>query len=175
MSCENYWISNQYSGEKGASMRLLSIGVMVMSILMLAIATSARPSKADLRQQVMDAERAFAATMRARDHEAFGAFVADEAVFFSGSTPVRGRAAILEAWRQFYLGPRAPFSWTPDQVEVLDSGTLAYSGGPVYDAAGRQVGRFNSIWRLEAPGRWKVVFDRGEGSCDDRSKPAAQH
>jgi len=146
-------------------MRLLSIGVMVISILMLAIASTAQPSKADLKQQVTAAERAFAATMRARDLDAFGEFVDDEAVFFSGSGPVRGRAAIVEVWRQYYQGPRAPFSWAPDQVEVLDSGTLAYSGGPVYDAAGRQVGRFNSIWRLQAPGRWKVVFDRGEGMC----------
>jgi ketosteroid isomerase-like protein len=155
-------------------MRLLSIGVMVMSILMLAMATAARPSNADLKRQVMAAERAFAATMRARDLEAFGDFVDDEAVFFAGTAPVRGRAAIVEVWRQYYLGPRAPFSWAPDGVEVLDSGTLAYSGGPVYDAAGKQVGRFNSIWRLQAPGRWKVVFDRGEGMCDCRPQVPPQ-
>jgi ketosteroid isomerase-like protein len=144
-------------------MRLLSIGVLVMSILMLAVATAARPPNGDLRQQVMAAERAFAATMRARDVDAFAGFVDEEAVFLSGSRPLRGRAAIVEAWRKYYVGQPAPFSWTPDQVEVLDSGTLAYSGGPVYDAAGRQIGRFNSIWRLQAPGQWKVVFDRGEG------------
>jgi ketosteroid isomerase-like protein len=143
-------------------MRLLSIGVLVMSILMLAVATAARPSNGDLRQQVMAAERAFAATMRARDLDAFAGFVDAEAVFLSASRPLRGRAAIVDAWRKYYVGQQAPFSWAPDQVEVLDSGTLAYSGGPVYDAAGKQIGRFNSIWRLEAPGQWKVVFDRGE-------------
>jgi len=153
-------------------MRLLSIGMMVMSILMLAIATAARPSNVDLRHQVMSAERAFAATMRARDLDGFASFVDDEAVFFTDATPVRGRAAIVEVWRRYYQGPRAPFSWVPDQVEVLDSGTLAYSGGPVYDAGGRQVGRFNSIWRLQAPGRWKLVFDRGDGLCDCRPKAA---
>lgn len=143
-------------------MRLLSIGVMVMSMLMLAVASTARPSNADLKQQVLDTERAFAATMKARDLAAFTHFVADEAVFFSGSTPLRGRAAIVESWRKYYSGTHAPFSWEPEQVEVVDSGTLAYSGGPVYDAGGKLIGRFNSIWRLEAPGRWKIVFDRGE-------------
>ena len=143
-------------------MRLLSIVVTVISLLMLAAASVARPSNADLRKQVFAAERAFAATMQARDHAAFSGFIDGEAVFLSGSKPLRGRAAILEAWRSYYVGAQAPFSWAPDQVEVLDSGTLAYSGGPVYDAAGRPIGRFNSIWRLEAPGRWKIVFDRGE-------------
>jgi hypothetical protein len=44
---------------------------------------------------------------------------------------------------------------------VLESGTLALSTGPVVDTSGEVVGRFNSIWRLEAPGVWKIVFDKG--------------
>ena len=146
-------------------MRLLSIGVLCLSMLMLALANAGRPTDADLKRQVVNAERAFAATMKARDHAAFRAFLAEEAIFFDGSTPLRGRDAITRAWRPYYDGPKAPFSWEPDQVEVVESGTLAYSGGPVFDAAGKRVGRFNSIWRLEAPGRWKIVFDRGDTPC----------
>jgi len=146
-------------------MRLLSIGVLCLSMLMLALANAGRPTDADLKRQVVNAERAFAATMKARDHAAFRAFLAEEAIFFDGSTPLRGRDAIARAWRPYYDGPQAPFSWEPEQVEVVDSGTLAYSGGPVFDAAGKRVGRFNSIWRLEAPGRWKIVFDRGDTPC----------
>ena len=146
-------------------MRLLSIGVLCLSMLMLALASAARPTNADLKRQVVNAERAFAATMKARDHAAFRAFLAEEAIFFDGATPLRGRDAIARAWRPYYDGPHAPFSWEPEQVEVVDSGTLAYSGGPVFDAGGKRVGRFNSIWRLEAPGRWKIVFDRGDTPC----------
>ncbi|TQK11257.1 ketosteroid isomerase-like protein [Herbaspirillum sp. SJZ107] len=146
-------------------MRLLSIGVLCLSMLMLALANVARPTNADLKRQVINAERAFAATMKARDHAAFRGFLAEEAIFFDGTTPLRGRDAIARAWRAYYDGPQAPFSWEPEQVEVVDSGTLAYSGGPVFDAGGKRVGRFNSIWRLEAPGRWKIVFDRGDTPC----------
>ena len=146
-------------------MRLLSIGVLCLSMLMLALANAGRPTDADLKRQVVNAERAFAATMKARDHAAFRAFLAEEAIFVDGTTPLRGRDAIARAWRPYYDGQQAPFSWEPDQVEVVDSGTLAYSGGPVFDAGGKRVGRFNSIWRLEAPGRWKIVFDRGDTPC----------
>jgi ketosteroid isomerase-like protein len=137
-------------------MRLLSIGVM------LAMASAARVSNADLAKQVIEAERAFAATMQARDHAAFTGFLADDAIFFSGPAVLRGRTAVAESWRRYFVGEKPPFSWAPDQVEVVASGTLAYSGGSVYDPAGKVVGRFNSVWRLEAPGRWKIVFDRGE-------------
>ncbi len=144
-------------------MRLLSIGVLCISMVMLTLASAARPTNAELKKQVTEHERAFAATMKARDHAAFTGFLAEEAIFFSGPGNVlRGRDAVARAWRPYYEGPQAPFSWAPEEVEVVDSGTLAYSGGPVYDASGKKVGRFNSIWRLEAPGRWRIVFDRGE-------------
>jgi hypothetical protein len=35
-------------------------------------------------------------------------------------------------------------------VDVVASGTLAYNGGPIRDPDGKVIGRFNSIWRLEA-------------------------
>jgi ketosteroid isomerase-like protein len=143
-------------------MRLLSIGVMFVSLVMLVMASAARQSNAELQREVAAAERAFAATMRARDHDAFVGFLAEDAVFFSGPAVLRGRAAVADGWRPYFAGETPPFSWAPEQVEVVASGTLAYSGGPVYDAAGKSIGRFNSIWRLEAPGKWKVVFDRGE-------------
>jgi len=43
----------------------------------------------------------------------------------------------------------------------LDSGTLALSSGPVRDPTGKVVARFNSIWRQEPGGVWRVVFDKG--------------
>jgi len=147
-------------------MRLLSIGVLCISIVMLAVAGAARSSNAALKRQVTESERAFAATMKARDHAAFTGFLADEAIFFTGGTALRGREAIAQAWRAYFVGAQAPFSWEPEEVEVVASGTVAYSGGPVYDARGKRIGHFNSIWRLEAPGRWKIVFDRGDARCN---------
>jgi hypothetical protein len=68
-------------------------------------------------------------------------------------------------------GSTAPFSWKPGQVEVLDSGTLALSSGPVLDPSARQTGTFNSIWRREASGEWKVVFDKGCPVCNCARTP----
>ena len=63
----------------------------------------------------------------------------------------------------FHLkGAGESFSWAPDSVEVLADGTLALSTGPVRDPAGKATARFNSIWRQEEPGVWRVVFDKGQ-------------
>ena len=125
---------------------------------------------ARLQQQVTEAERSFAGTMGARDHAAFVAHLAPEAIFFNGEEPIRGSVAVAAAWRPFFDGADAPFSWEPDRVEVLESGSLALSTGPVYDPAGRVTGRFNSIWRREPSGEWRVVFDKGSPVCDCASR-----
>jgi ketosteroid isomerase-like protein len=118
-------------------------------------------STAELAQQVREAERAFAHSMAQRDLAAFGSHVADEALFFGRRGPLRGKTAVVEAWKSLFEGPTAPFSWEPETAEVLDSGTLGITSGPVYDPQGKRVGTFNSIWRREADGRWRVIFDKG--------------
>jgi ketosteroid isomerase-like protein len=127
---------------------------------------AASPSPAEAQAQVMATERAFAATMATRDYQAFLGFVSEEALFFGGGTTVhRGRADVGAAWRGLFDGARAPFSWEPDRVEVLASGTLALSMGPVRNADGKLTSRFNSIWRREPDGNWRVIFDKGQCLC----------
>ena len=118
-----------------------------------------------LTQQVRDAENAFAATMAARDHKAFATFIAEDAVFFGNDAAFRGKAAVVASWKGLYEKPEAPFSWRSEDVQVLDSGELAHSSGPVLNAQGERVGTFNLIWRRESDGHWKVVFDKGCNVC----------
>ena len=120
----------------------------------------------DIQQVVADTERAFARTMAERDHAAFVRFVSEEAVFFSGTKVLRGKQQVADGWKPYYQGPTAPFSWQPEQVEVLQSGALALSSGPVRDAQGKLIATFSSVWRLEAPGVWRIVFDKGNQVCD---------
>jgi ketosteroid isomerase-like protein len=123
------------------------------------------PKQADLKRQVADAERAFARTMAERDHKAFTSFLSHETVFFSGPKPLHGAQQVAEWWKRFYSAPQAPFSWEPEEVEVLGSGTLAISSGPVRDPKGTVFATFTSVWRLEPDGKWRVIFDKGSPVC----------
>ena len=135
-------------------------------VLLAALAGAARAETPDeLTRQVRDSENAFAATMAQRDLHAFASFVADDAVFFGSQSALRGKDAVVAGWKALYEGQEAPFSWRSESVEVLASGTLAHSSGPVLDPQGNRVGTFNSIWRRDAAGRWKVVFDKGCDAC----------
>jgi ketosteroid isomerase-like protein len=125
-----------------------------------------RSTAADPRQQVTDTERAFAKTMADRNFAAFQEFLSQEAVFFSGQQPTMGKAEVVRQWKSFYAEPAAPFSWQPEKVVVLPSGKLALSTGPVRDKNGVLIATFTSVWRLEAPDTWRIVFDKGSGVCD---------
>ena len=118
----------------------------------------------DAAGQVRATELAFAKTMADRDFRAFQSHLSKDAVFFGDTSVAHGPQEVSAVWKPLFAKPAAPFSWAPDKVEVLASGDLALSTGPVY-VDGKLVARFNSIWRREAPGTWRIVFDKGESVC----------
>lgn len=141
--------------------KIISVLSAVAILLACSIVVPASPTPMDLKREVADTKRAFAKSMADRDHAAFASFLSVEAVFFSGPEPLCGKVQVANAWKRFYSGSTAPFSWQPEQVEVLPSGTLAISSGPVHDAQGKLIATFTSIWR--------IVFDKGDDACNCRT------
>lgn len=152
---------------RGFRSRSLQVSFLVLATMMVGPAFSGDASSlSDLGAELRATEEAFAATMAERDHEAFVSFLAQEAVFFGREGEIRGAAAVTAAWKHFFDGPTAPFSWNPDTATVLDSGTLGITSGPVFAPDGRRIGTFNSVWRRRPDGTWKIVFDRGCPDCE---------
>ena len=148
-------------------MHLHTFTILGLCLLILGcVASPPLPTHADARLQVMATETAFTKTMADRDHKAFSTFIADDAVFFAGNDPLRGKQRVIAWWARYYAAPSAPFWWEPEEVEILDSGTLAHSSGPVRDPSGNVIGRFNSIWRHAGAGTWRIIFDKGSDACN---------
>ena len=146
-----------------------SLGALATALCAAGLALAA-PSNQELVAQVRSTEAAFARTMADRNHSAFLSFLSEEAIFVGPSRVLRGKKSVGEGWKRFFEETKAPFSWQPDRVEVLESGTLALSSGPVFDPEGHRIGTFNSVWRLEKKGSWKIVLDNGCPPCE---QPAA--
>lgn len=145
-------------------------GMRSLSILLLATSCAGAPARpatdnratvdlATTREQVRQAEIAFAAAFRDRDKDRFFAMLAEDAVFLGPQKTLRGKQQVIATWSRFFADAAPPFSWTPERVEASADGSLGLSTGPVLDPAGKQVGTFSSIWRRQPDGSWKVAFD----------------
>jgi ketosteroid isomerase-like protein len=156
-----------------ATLLTIKIARLIVALAMLSACANGAPPRSaavvDGATAVRNTELAFAQTMADRDFDAFVSHLSVDAVFFDGSKIERGVAEVSAAWKPLFSDPTAPFSWAPDHVEILASGDLALSTGPVI-VNDKVVGRFNSIWRLEAPHTWRIVFDKGESICADPAK-----
>jgi ketosteroid isomerase-like protein len=138
--------------------------VLMLAVSIIVGVESTKPPDSP-EQELRAAEIAFAKTLADRDHAGFVGFLSEEAVFFAGDKELRGRDAVVAAWKPLFEGADAPFSWAPDVVAVLDSGRLGLTSGAVRDPEGNRIATFNSIWRRTDEGTWKIVFDRGCPPC----------
>lgn len=146
--------------------RLLAVAVVLVTTALAGFG-SEKVDTAALEREVEAVEKAFARSMAERDFEAFGSFLAPEAVFLGGGgTARRGKEAVTRHWQGYFEAAEAPFSWAPETVAVLASGELAISTGPVFNREGKRASTYTSTWRREASGTWRIVFDKGDRYCE---------
>jgi ketosteroid isomerase-like protein len=133
----------------------------------LALMAVALPALAELDDEIRCREIGFSKSVESRNQELFASYVDADARFVSG-TVTRGPDAIAAAWAIFFDPAGPTIKWRPKYVEVLENGELALSRGPyrlvTRDEAGNVTeswGTFNSVWRLNPDGEWRVVFDAG--------------
>ena len=136
---------------------------LIVAIALLATATAT----ADLADDVRCREIGFSQSVENQDIDAFRSFI-DADARFVGAGVLRGVDQIAEGWSVFFKPGLPRIKWRPQIVEVLEDGRLALSRGlyvsTAANADGETVeswGTFNSIWRLNDDGVWRVVFDAG--------------
>ncbi len=144
---------------------ILTKALLAVVWLCAAGTASAAEDLAKLAAEVRATETAFAKTLADRDVKTFTRMIAPDAIWLA-DVPLRGPAQILTRWQKYFDAAQAPFSWSPETVEVQAGGKLALSTGPVLNPAGKRVGTYTSIWRHESNGEWRIIFDRGCPVCD---------
>lgn len=114
-----------------------------------------------------DADAAFAAlaTEAAGAGPAFVKYAAEDAMLFSSVEPPSGKEGIAKAWEG--ASPDRVLLWGPERDIGFASGGLAFTmGNAVNKPREGKTGpeshsKYLTVWRLEADGNWRYIFDIG--------------
>lgn len=140
---------------------MVSVQAIIKSGLLFVALLAAAPAPASDFDDLVAAERAFAADASARSvRAAFLAFLADDGLVFEPG-PTSGQR-VWEARKE----NSAKLEWAPELAEVAASGDLGYTSGPwryTPEGADKPIafGHFFTIWRKDGDGKWKVLIDHG--------------
>jgi ketosteroid isomerase-like protein len=122
---------------------------------------------------VIAAERAFAA--RAAEvgvAQSFLDFMTDDAIVFAPA-PVNARE--LYSSRPAGKSPKeggALLAWWPNWAGIARSGDLGFTTGPA-EVNGKRSLNYFTVWRKQADGRWRWVYDGGASDASQGRPPEA--
>jgi ketosteroid isomerase-like protein len=139
----------------------------LLVILTLGLATAAACLAGDpkIEEALRDLDEQWSKAADAKDIDKTVSFYSDDAVVMPPNAP---RATTKEAIRTIWkdLLTDASISWKTKEVEVAQSGDLAFSNGTyevtLNDPTGTPVkdrGKYLEVWKKQADGTWKCVMD----------------
>lgn len=125
----------------------------MIAALLLAAAQVASPPATT----AIDAERAFAAdAQKLGQWTAFRNWSTDDALMFVPQ-PVKAHEFLKD-----HKDPPVAVFWWPGKSFVSCDGNTAINTGPWVRGWGKSVGYFTTVWKRQADGGWKWVYDAGD-------------
>jgi len=138
----------------------------ILLFLLFHACTSSEDQVDKWKNEIVETEKEFSAlAQREGIPAAFVAFAAEDAVLMRNNSLIIGKEALSESL-QGSASENVSLSWKPDFVDVAASGDLGYTYGKfIYtstDSLGNesmQEGVFHTVWKRQADGTWKFVWD----------------
>ena len=143
----------------------------IVAVLLLAFlfvgGCNEQPSPDQAREELMKVDREFSAMSVAEGPgKAFAAYIGEGAtVFQNNAMPYTGKEEILPLYQNLTEGT---LEWEPYYADVSAGDDLGYTLGQwdyiVTDSTGAEQtvsGYYVTIWKRQADGSWKFVFDTG--------------
>jgi len=142
-----------------------------LPVFLILVGLACAPGRQDtaiFEQEVRQAEVEFDRAVAEGDVERFADSIAEDAVFFGGTT-LEGRDAVVAAWQPFFdQSSGLSLRWSPTNIEVSSSGDLGVSRGDYRltqvaedGSVSVGVGTFVTVWKRSADGKWRAILDIG--------------
>jgi len=137
---------------------------IAMGFGVLALLLAPAAARADDEAELLAADGAFATTPP--DVDRFVEFFTLDGRFYPPGAPLaEGRQAIRDVVVELFSAPGFSLRWKATHAEASVDGSLGFTGG-TFELGGerdgrptRAVGKYVTVWRKRADGRWSVVAD----------------
>ncbi len=144
---------------------LLMMAAAAFPVLAFAANQSSSPSAG--AEVLMQADRDFAKATAERRLEGWVGYFAEDGVSLANQ-PAVGREAIRATFKPLFDNASFRLEWAPVKAGILPSGTVGYTEGRAtsYRTGPKgetlvQHSSYVTVWKKQADGSWKVVFDTG--------------
>jgi uncharacterized protein (TIGR02246 family) len=149
-------------------MRLASkqLAATAFALMLLPSASFGQDTAAE-EQKIRDLEQQWAEAVEERNLDAIvDLFAEDGRVMAPNAEPAMGRDSVREAWQGILDLPELDLSFAPTDVNVADSGDMAYAIGTyrlTFQSEGQEEptqdsGKYVDIWE-KVDGEWKVMVE----------------
>jgi ketosteroid isomerase-like protein len=146
-------------------MRLKPIVVTVLAFLFVSIRATFGQSNDKEVEAVRAADAAWMKVYHAKDLDKSLSFLDEQGSMLVSNAPIAtGKAALAKAIAQDFAG--GTLTWRGNKAGVARSGDLAYTSGTyewiLNDSSGKTAsdkGKYLTVWKKEADGSWKVLYD----------------
>lgn len=139
-------------------------------IILVSVGCSSKPSEAQLsswKDEIRATEKAFSdLAQTAGIPKAFSTYAAPDAVILRNDRLIKGISDIEKHLNATENSSSNSLTWSPEFVEVSNSGDLGYTyGNYIYttvDALGNTKvykGIFHTVWKRQKDGKWRFVWD----------------
>ena len=150
--------------------RTTVITVTLFAVILGCSSPPASPPAVNVQAEeaaLIERDRAFAQAAGRGNLDSLIVFWADDAtVMMAGAPAVEGKAAIRQMVTESMAIPGFNITWTPEDAKVASSGDMGYTTGTnavtMPDSTGKPStmrGRYITVWRKEADGKWRVTED----------------
>jgi ketosteroid isomerase-like protein len=144
-------------------MKTLSyLGLITLAVII----TGCGSSREQNIKEIRDTEAAFAIMAAEKGiPAAFAYYAADSGIVLRHDSLIKGKIAILNHYKQWKFKD-VQLQWSPDYVDVAESGELGYTYGRYHfsyrDSTGaitENRGVFHTVWKRQPDGSWRFVWD----------------
>lgn len=145
----------------------MKASILIIPVILLFAGCSSSAGREEIKREIFQAEKAFEKmTSEKGVAEAFYYFADKNAVIKRENDSLISGSDNIKIYYEKKALKDAVVNWTPDFIDVSESGDLGYSYGKyawkLKDNAGNIVeykGVFHTVWKRQKDNSWKYVWD----------------